>query len=237
MKLLYDENTSSEFIFDVLENIKFLYNMFSLINEDHIEFEINDSDNEINTSIEDNLNFSFFFKDQDLEKLTKLIKIYYERSDKSYQKYFLKFIMYFNFDISSDNLPEENILIPIILRNIETDDFDFWFPTLIMDSLVKKKLIPQIQKTEIILNNPIEQLEVKEKEKLKKYFNSIFEILNFISNFIGESKVLERYFNFYLNQDNFEIDSNISMEKNKEKESGFSLYCYLIYVAVLFYLS
>ena len=233
MKLLYDENTSSEFIFDVLENIKFLYNMFSLINEDHIEFEMNDSDNEINTSIEDNLDFSFFFKDQDLEKLTKLIKIYYERSDKSYQKYFLKFIMYFNFDISSDNLPEENILIPIILRNIETDDFDFWFPTLIMDSLVKKKLIPQIQKTEIILNNPIEQLEVKEKEKLKKYFNSIFEILNFISNFIGESKVLERYFNFYLNQDNFEIDSNISIEKNKEKESGFSLYCYLIYVAVL----
>jgi hypothetical protein len=68
MKLLYDENTSSEFIFDVLENIKFLYNMFSLINEDHIEFEINDSDNEINTSIEDNLDFSFFFKDQELEK-------------------------------------------------------------------------------------------------------------------------------------------------------------------------
>jgi hypothetical protein len=67
---------------------------------------------------------------------------------------------------------------------------------------------------------------------LKKYFNSISDILSFIYNFIGESKVLEKYFNFYLNESIFEIDSDIPIENN-EKESGFSIYCYLIYAASL----
>ena len=232
MKLLYDKNTSSEFIINAFDNIKFLYNMFNLINENEIEPPINDSDDEINTTIENDINFSFFIKEHDLVIITKLIKIYYENLDESYQKYLIKFLLYFNFDKFSDNFPEDNIFIPFILRNIETDNSHFWFPTLIMDLLVKKKLIPQIHKTENILNTHIEQIEVKHKEKLKKYFNSISDILSFIYNFIGESKVLEKYFNFYLNESIFEIDSDIPIENN-EKESGFSIYCYLIYAASL----
>ena len=226
LKLLYDKMIISKFFFNVFDNIKFIYNLFSLIKRKNILPDDNDSEDEINASDEeDKKEFDYYLKDGDLENITKIIKIYFEKNDKSIQKYLLKFLMYFNHGILSNNISDYNIFSSFILKNIETGNNNFWFKTFIIDLLVKKKIIVQIHKTENILNIPLEQIEGRQKEKLKKYFNSIAQILNFISDFIDRKRILKKYFNFYLEEVIMGIKEIIVWKKK--------IKIYLVFIVIL----
>ena len=237
LKLLYDKNTSNKFTFNVLDNIKFLYNMFLLIHQKPILPSINGFEDDLDASDnEDIKNFSYFFKDSDLEKVLKLIRLNYEKSDKDTQKYFNKFLRYFEINKYFGNYNKENILIPLILKNIDSDNTNFWFKTLIIDTFVKNKLIPKIQKIENILNKDAGEMERKEKEEiLIKYFKSIVQNLRLVSCFIDKEKILEKYFNFNLDEKsakiNYEILGNNILEN--EEKGNFSIYYYLIDLASL----
>ena len=54
--LLYKDNTSNKFFFHVLDNIKFMHNLISLVNENHNNHSsFEDLDDEINTSIDEDI--------------------------------------------------------------------------------------------------------------------------------------------------------------------------------------
>ena len=231
LKLLYDKNTSNKFTFNVLDNIKFLYNMFLFIEQKRsIPVSINGSEDDLDTSDNEEIKkFKYYFKDNDLNNILRLIKLNYEKTDRVTQKYFNKFLKYFG----SNN--KENIFIPLILKNIDSDNNNFWIKTFIIDSFVVKKLIPKIQKIENILNKNCENFEENEIIKVLKYFNSIIQNLKFISCFIAKKKIIEKYFNFYLDEKsakiNYEILGNEILEK--EEKGNFSIYYYLINLASL----
>ena len=243
LKLLYSKNTTDEFTFNILENIKFLYNIFLLIKQKHISSSINvsfdDLDTHENEDYEDIKDFRYFFKDNDLKYILRIIELNFEQSDDDDedddQKYLYKFLIYFGKNKLSENNNIENLFIPLILKKIDSDDNNFWFKTLIIDCLVNKQLITKIHKIENILDTEYEEFLTNYEEKLIKYFISITKNLNFISCFIDNEKILKKYFNFYLDEEFADINSKSpdnNILENEEKDN-FSIYFYLINLASL----
>ena len=236
-KLLFKENTSKLFFFNALDNVLFLYNLFSLIkNKKDIFKDINiNLDHDINTSIIEKMkDFNYFIKEADLEKIITLLRLYYEKFNKSKKKYLIKFIKYFGPNVFSDYKDETNILIPYILKDIKKDKNDFWFKSFIIETLFKQNLIPQIKGTINILNEEIEKIRINHIKKLKIFFHSIPQILNFISNCIAKTSFLTKYFNYYINEaELLEIDSfeERNDDEGRNDVEKYSIYCYLIYLS------
>ena len=236
LKLFYDKNTTNEFTFNILDNIKFLYNMFLLIKQKHISISINGSSDDLDTSEnEDIKDFRYFLEDKDLENILKLIELNFEEGDNVTQKYFYKFLFYFKPNKLFKNNCENNIFIPLILKNMVSGNNNFWFKTFIIDTFVKKKLIKKIHKINDILNIEEEGFLSKYEEKLIKHFISITKNLSFISYFIDKEEILKKYFKFYLDEKSGNINS-ASSDNNiieKEEKDNLSIYYYLIDLASL----
>ena len=237
-KLLCDENTNKSFFISILENIKFLYNMFLLKKEYIIYIRENHSEEDNEIFDDDEIKgFTNYIKANHLNKLIIIIKIVFSKDIiiiEKKMKYLKNFLMYFNPDIFSDESNGENIFISHILNYIESNDDDFWFVTFIINYLVKKKLIRQLQKTENFLRTKNEDIDSIKKEKLKVYFCSISKILNFISRFITSKRILNKYFDYYIDDNIFENNLEESGNKNdKKEENEYSIFCYFIYIASL----
>ena len=68
---MYCAISTNDFFLDVFDNIKFIYNVLSLINENKPESLGNDSDDEIYNSLEEYIKgFNFYIKKNDIENLT-----------------------------------------------------------------------------------------------------------------------------------------------------------------------
>ena len=240
-KLLSDENTSSNFFFDALDNIKFIYNLLFLINEDLKEHAEDDDENGINEfNNKEIADFKYYIQEKNFYILLKLIKNQFDIDDKIETKYFSEFILYFNPYIFTKKYDEneKNIMIEYIVAYIKSgvDKHDFWFKTFVVDLLIKNKLITKIKKAENILNN-YDQIDEEKKDKLKKYFILISKILYFISNFIKNDDILEKYFNLYVDKkdsiDQEKIQKDESLIKEKECENKINVYCSLVYIVKL----
>ena len=240
-KLLSDENTSSNFFFDALDNIKFIYNLLFLLNEDLKEHAEDDDENGINEfNNKEIADFKYYIQEKNFYILLKLIKNQFDIDDKIETKYFSEFILYFNPYIFTKKYDEneKNIMIEYIVAYIKSgaDKHDFWFKTFVMELLIKNKLITKIKKAENILNN-YEQIDEEKKDKLKKYFILISKILYFISIFIKNDDILEKYFNLYIDKkdsiDQEKIQKDESFIKEKECENKINVYCSLVYISKL----
>ena len=240
-KLLSDENTSSNFFFDALDNIKFLYNLLFLINEDLKELQENDGENGINEfNDKDIADFKYYIQEKNFYILLKVIKNQFDIDDKIETKYFSEFILYFNPYIFTKkyNENDKNIMIEYIVTYIKSnaDKHDFWFKTFTVELLIKNKLITKIKKAENILNN-YEEIDEEKKDKLKKYFILISKILYFISNFIKNDYILEKYFILYVDKKDSIAQENIQKDessiKEKESENKINVYCSLVYIVKL----
>ena len=240
-KLLNDENINSNFYHNAFENIKFLYNVLDLVN-DNLEncLEKNDED-EMNIFNNKEIgDFKSFIQTKNLLKLLKKFEHEFIMNTKLNRKYFLEFILYFNPNILTNryNKNSKNFMYSYIaeLISLDSDSDDFWFKTFVVEFLIKNKLISKIKKAENIINN-YEQIDEEKKEKLIKYFILIIKILFFISNFIKNEDILEKYFNFYIDKKDSITQENIlndeSSNGEKEIENKISIYCSLIYVAQL----
>ena len=231
----YKDNTSNKFFFHVLDNIKFMHNLISLVNENHNNHSsFEDLDDEINTSIDEDIkDFNYYFKERHLQNIIILLKNFYEKKENSNKYNLYKFLMYFNQDIISDNGYKENIFIPFIINNLKKDKNNFWFKSFIIEYLIKKKLIDFIKKTNNILRGDIEHIKAKDLRAIKYYFDAITLIVNFIRNFISHEIVLEKYFNYLCSEDSLEdnLANSTYIDKNKKDAGSFSIYCYLIYLA------
>ena len=236
-KLLFNKNTNTKFCIQALNNIKLLYNLFSFIKSvNNVNLnKINDLEecDEINESnFNDIPKFDAFIKESDLEKILKLLEITFGKKEKENIKYLSNFLFYFSPNIFSNSGSDKmNIFSSVILKKIKTDENDFWFKTFILKYLVKDNLIIKIKKTEDILNN-IEEIEKKEKQKLIKYFTSIITILNFISFFIKDKIVLNKYFNYYLDDKDFLMEDDSGNSEDDEKQK-MSIYTKFIKIAIL----
>ena len=242
-KIIFDENTNSNFYNIAFENIKFLYNSLNLVNENLKNCLENDDEDEINIfNNKEIADFRSYIQKNDLLKLLIKIKYEFNMNNKLDRKFITEFILYFNPDILTNryNKNDKNYMIPYITGLIKSnsDSDDFYFKTFVVEILVKNKLITKIKKAENIINN-YEQIDEDKKEKLKKYFILIIKILYFISNFIKNDDILDKYFNFYVDKNNSitqEIilnDESFISEKEKEKENKINIYCSFIYVAQL----
>ena len=242
-KIIFDENTNSNFYNIAFENIKFLYNSLNLVNENLKNCLENDDEDEINIfNNKEIADFRSYIQKNDLLKLLIKIKYEFNMNNKLDRKFITEFILYFNPDILTNryNKNDKNYMIPYIAGLIKSnsDSDDFYFKIFVVEILIKNKLITKIKKAENIINN-YEQIDEDKKEKLKKYFILIIKILYFISNFIKNDDILDKYFNFYVDKNNSitqEIilnDESFISEKEKEKENKINIYCSFIYVAQL----
>ena len=231
LKLLYDEKTNLKFAKTAFDNIMFLYNICSLLNRKKPlqSFEISDDDINI-LNHEDIKDFNFFIKEADLGRIISILVYLCKRNVLCDIKYLYKFLMHFSQDISSDRDYKENIFIPIIIKLVKIDNNYFWIQTYIVDFLIKQKLLPQIKTIGDIMNMNPEIIDTKNLLKIKNYFTSIAKVLDFISNFIDKEIVLEKYFNFYMDNDSIGTEYNNDL---KEKFEKFSIYCFFIYIATL----
>ena len=112
-KLLYCDNTTKEYFLDVFDNIKFIYNVLSLITENKPESLGNDSDDdEIYNSLEEYIKgFNFYIKKNDIENLTISLKLYYENHEISGKKKLTDFLIYFSHKKLYENKKGKNIFI------------------------------------------------------------------------------------------------------------------------------
>jgi len=211
----------------VFDNIKFIYNVLSLINENKPESSGNDSDDELNNSIDEDIkSFNFYIKENDIENLTNSLNVYYENHEISDKKKLTDFLIYFNSEKLYIHRKGKNIFVPAIINTLDKDKNNFWFRIYIVEYLVNRKLVNKIHKIENFLNIKEGNISNKKKEKIKKYFNFITRILNFLTNFLHDEKILKKYFNFYIN------DGILNTEEQKDS-GNFSIYCYFIYLASL----
>ena len=226
-KLLYCDNTTDVFFLDVFDNIKFIYNVLFLINENKPESSGNDSDDELNNSFDEDIkSFNFYIKKNDIENLTASLKLYYENHEISDKKKLTDFLIYFSHKKLYENKKGKNIFITAIINTIDKDNNNFWFRIYIIEYLVNRELVNIIHRIENILNVKERTISNKKKEKIEKYYNFITKILNFLSNFISDEKVLNKYFNFY-------ISDGIVNPVEQNDSDNFSIYCYFIYSASL----
>ena len=239
-KLLFDKNTNGYLYIEALDNIKFIYSLLLLINV-HLKDIIIDDENEINLSNSKEItDFKYYIKDDNFFMLVHLTKREIERNDELDKNYFSEFILYFNPFIFLTHVDknEKNIMISYIvnyIKNVE-DENDFWIKTYVIELLTKNKLIKKIKKAENIIND-YQQIDEEKKEKLKKYFALMTKILYFISNFIKNDYILEKYFNLYVEKKDSILEEDIqdeeSFRKEKESENKLSIYCSFITLAQL----
>ena len=213
----------------------------NLVNENLKNCLENDDEDEINIfNNKEIADFRSYIQKNDLLKLLIKIKYEFNMNNKLDRKFITEFILYFNPDILTNryNKNDKNYMIPYITGLIKSnaDSDDFYFNTFVVEILIKNKLITKIKKAENIINN-YEQIDEDKKEKLKKYFILIIKILYFISNFIKNDDILDKYFNFYVDKNNSITQEIIlndeSFISEKEKENKINIYCSFIYVAQL----
>ena len=226
-KLLDNNNTTKRFFFYALDNIKFLYDMFCLIKKNDSLSSGNYFDGGMNNSLKEVIkDFKFYIKDNDLDSITNLLRIYYENHGQINKKYLTNFLMHFSTDIFSGEINKNNLFIPAIINNLDKDNNNFWIVNFIIEYLIKRKLVSKIHKIENIFKNEKGKISKRTKLKIKKYATYIIKIINFLSSFIIEEKVIYKYFNFY-------IDDKKENDEEKNDSNKFSIYCYFIYLTSL----
>ena len=244
LKLVLDENASGKFFLNILENIKFLYNMLKLIKEKNDEIHERDLEDENDLSIDESIcDFKDYIKEKNFSIIILIIQHKFMKIDKYNKKSLIEFLLYFNPDIFSNTIKkEENIFISLIIKMIEkeSDCEHFWMKTFVVDSLVKDKLISKIKKVKNIINKNFDEIDEDKENKLKKYFSEIIQILNFISSFIKDKIIIKKYINYYIEEKEIlfkEESENEENEENNEKgiydEDKNRIFCYFIHVGLL----
>ena len=157
-KIIFDENTNSNFYNIAFENIKFLYNVLNLVNENLKNCLENDDEDEINIfNNKEIADFRSYIQKNDLLKLLIKIKYEFNMNNKLDRKFITEFILYFNPDILTNryNKNDKNYMIPYIAGLIKSnaDSDDFYFKIFVVEILIKNKLITKIKKAENIINN------------------------------------------------------------------------------------